>query len=173
LITTSFHQETSTMKTRLPFILISLVSAAAATADTAPTYPDAYRDWTHVKSMVIHPGHPLQTPFEGIHHVYANAAARSGLESGLESGEYADGAVLVFDQLAYHTADAASTEGERVLLGVMVNDRTRYADTGGWGFEAWRGDSRTERMVDDDGASCYACHTQVEDRDYVFTQWRD
>jgi hypothetical protein len=150
-------------------ILASLTSATIAVADGAPDYPDRYRDWTHVKSMVIHPGHPLQTPFEGIHHVYANADARRGLETG----DFSDGSVLVFDLLDYQTADTASSEGDRVLLGVMVKDGERYAGTGGWGFEAWRGDSRTDRIVDDGGASCFACHTQVEDRDYVFSQWRN
>jgi hypothetical protein len=158
------------MKIGLLLVLASLASATTiAVADGAPDYPDPYRDWTHVKSMVIHPGHPLQTPFEGIHHVYANADARRGLETG----DFADGAMLVFDLLEYQTADAASSEGDRVLLGVMVKDGDRYAETGGWGFEAWRGDSRTDRIVDDGGAGCFGCHTQVEDRDYVFSQWRD
>jgi hypothetical protein len=138
-------------------------------AGEAPAYPEDYRDWTHVKSMVIHPGHPLEQPFRGIHHIYANDAARAGLTSG----NYADGAVFVFDQLEYDTADNASTEGERVLLGIMLKDAEQYADTGGWGFEAWQGDSRTARMVNDGGAGCYSCHEDVAERGYVFTQWRD
>lgn len=149
--------------------VIAISSLRTAEAAEAPAYPADYRDWAHVKSMVIHPGHPLAEPFQGIHHVYANAAARNGLTSG----SYADGAVFAFDQLEYDTADNASTEGERVLLGVMVKDSSRYPETGGWGFEAWRGDSRTERMVNDGGAGCFSCHQDVAERDYVFTQWRN
>jgi hypothetical protein len=145
------------------------LGAFGTNAAEPPDYPKDYRNWTHVKSMVIHPGHPLAQPFQGIHHVYANDAARAGLASG----DYADGAIFVFDQLAYNTADNASTEGERVLLGIMLKNAERYADTGGWGFEAWQRDSRTARMVNDGGAGCYSCHEDVAARGYVFTQWRD
>jgi hypothetical protein len=148
---------------------IATLGLSTAEALELPAYPQDYRDWTHVKSMVIHPGHPLAEPFQGIHHVYANAAARDGLTSG----SYSDGAAIAFDLLEYDTADNASTEGERVLLGVMVKDSSRYRETGGWGFEAWQGDSRTAGMVNDAGASCFSCHERVAERDYVFTQWRN
>jgi len=149
--------------------LIATLGLSTAVAVELPAYPQDYRDWTHVKSMVIHPGHSLADPFQGIHHVYANAVARNGLTSG----SYSDGAAIAFDLLEYDTADNASTEGERVLLGVMVKDSSQYPETGGWGFEAWQGDSRTERMVNDGGAGCFSCHENVADRDYVFTQWRN
>ena len=119
--------------------------------------------------MVIHPGHPLESPFLGIHHVYANDEALRGLRLG----HYEDGAVFVFDQLAFQTADKASTEGDRVLLGVMVKDRQHFADTGGWGFEGWKQNSRGQRLATDGDAGCYGCHTQVKEQDFVFTRWRE
>jgi hypothetical protein len=148
---------------------IATAGPGLAQAGESPAYPADYRDWTHVKSMVIHPGHALADPFQGIHHVYANTAARNGLRNGT----YADGAAFAFDLLEYDTVDDASTEGGRILLGVMVKDSDRYSETGGWGFEAWQGGSRSERMVNDGGAGCFGCHEQVADRDYVFSQWRD
>ena len=43
--------------------------APAQAADPAPVpYPTGYRDWHHVKSMVIEQGHPLYAAFGGIHH---------------------------------------------------------------------------------------------------------
>jgi len=150
-------------------ILSGLLSLTPAVAEESVSYPEGYRDWVHVKTMVIHPGHPLENPFLGIHHIYANDAARRGLETGT----FADGAVFAFDLLEYSTDDAASTEGPRVLLGVMEKDQARFPQTGGWGFEGWGGDSRTERLVSDGGTGCYGCHMQVQDRDYVFSQWRD
>ena len=132
-------------------------------------YPDGYRLWAHVKSMTIHEGHALENPFLGIHHVYANDRAIDGLKTdGFE-----DGAVLVFDQLRSEEAGKVSVEGERVLIGVMVKDSKRFPETGGWGYEGWSGDSRTQRLVSDGGVSCHGCHTQQKDRDYVFSQWRD
>lgn len=145
-----------------------LVPAVPVQAGPPPVpYPEGYRDWTHVKSMVIEPGHPLANPFEGIHHIYVNASAREGLRNGT----YPDGSVLVFDLLETVRGDAAVSEGGRKLVGVMVRDAARYAATGGWGFEGFAGNSRSERLTDDGGAGCYACH-QPEPQG-VFTRLRD
>lgn len=145
-----------------------LVASSAQAADSVD-YPDGYRTWTHVKTMVLHEGHPLENPFLGIHHVYGNELAISGSKTG----QFNDGAVLVFDLLEYTTQDNASTEGDRVLVGVMVKDNARYPSTGGWGFEGFAGDSQSERLVNDGGQSCFACHASQKDNDYVFTHWRD
>ena len=144
------------------------VPAAVFAAEPLP-YPDGYRSWHHVKSAVLQQGHPLFETFGGIHHVYANPAA----VTGLRSGTYADGATLVFDLLEAVAADAAVGEGDRKLVGLMVKDRERFAATGGWGFEGFAGDSRDQRLVSDGGVSCYGCHTQKRDSDFVFSELRD
>lgn len=145
-----------------------LVTASTHAADTVD-YPEGYRSWTHIKTMVLHEGHPLENPFLGIHHVYGN---EQGVQ-GTQSGQFDDGAVLVFDLIEYTTQDNASTEGERVLVGVMVKDSNKYAATGGWGFEGFKGNSHTERLVNDGGQSCFACHESQKNSGYVFTRWRD
>jgi hypothetical protein len=146
------------------------VSSAARAADPAPVpYPDGYRNWTHVKSMVIQPGHPLAEAFGGIHHIYANKTALDGYRGG----RFADGAVIVFDLLEAKTGGNAVEEGARKVVGVMVRDSRRWAGTGGWGFEGFKGDSRTERAVGGNAAAaCFACHTSQKERDYVFSGWR-
>ncbi|MCS6966778.1 MAG: cytochrome C, partial [Candidatus Kapabacteria bacterium] len=45
-------------------------------------YPEGYRSWTHIKTAILHPGHPLYNDFGGIHHVYANAKAAEALRKG-------------------------------------------------------------------------------------------
>jgi hypothetical protein len=150
-------------------LLTTLALATGVHAADPVPYPEGYRHWSHVKSMTIHPGHPLEDPFLGIHHVYANPAALRGLRTGT----YPEGAILVFDQLEYETAEHASTEGPRVLLGVMVKDQSRFRETGGWGYEAWKGDSREHRLVGDGGKSCHACHAERAEDGYVFSEWRD
>lgn len=150
-------------------VATALALSAQVYASDAIEYPDGYRQWTHVKSMTIHKGHALETPFLGIHHVYANDKALSGLQSH----DYEDGAAFAFDQLEYQTKDKASIEGPRVLLGIMVKDNARFPETGGWGYEAWAGDSRSERLVKDGGASCHGCHMQRKEQDFIFTEWRD
>jgi len=145
-----------------------LLAATVHAGDNSIDYPVGYQGWYHVKSMLIQPGHALENPFQGIHHVYANDKARRGLESG----NYDDGAVFTFDLLEYLEQDKTIQEGERKLLGVMKKDRRRFAETGGWGFEAFAGSSRTERLVGDEGESCFACHMSMKSSDYVFTKMR-
>lgn len=148
--------------------LATAVAAAAGSADVP--YPDGYRNWTHVKSMVIEQGHPLHAPFGGLHHLYANEEAMAGYRSG----DFPDGAVLVFDLLVADAADHAITEGSRKLVGVMHKDRNRYPETGGWGFEGFAGDSKTERLVKGDPVqACYGCHTSQAATGYVFSRYRD
>lgn len=152
-------------------ILISsslLVSAMAVASDEVP-YPEGYRNWSHAKTMLIQPGHPLENPFQGIHHVYVNDAARRGLASG----KYNNGAVFVFDLLNYIETEKTVQEADRKLIGVMHKDNARYAKTGGWGFEAFAGNSNSDRIVQDGGQGCFTCHNQVKDQDYVFTKMRN
>jgi hypothetical protein len=153
----------------LTLLASSLTIPCLSLADNNVDYPDGYRNWTHIKSMVLHPGHPLENPFKGIHHVYGNDKA----VEGTQTGKFKDGSVLVFDLLEYQTQDKASTEGDRALVGVMVKDSKRHSETGGWGFEGFKGNSHTERLVNDGGQSCFGCHTSQKDHDYVFSRWRE
>jgi hypothetical protein len=154
---------------------VAVFAAAAATltfAADAPSvpYPDGYRSWRHVKSMVIEPGHSLYDAFGGIHHLYANEVALQGYASG----HFPDGAVIVFDLLAAESAGNAVTEGARKVVGVMHRDRERFAATGGWGFEGFVGDSKTERAVGEKAAeACFGCHQARAQQDFVFSALRD
>lgn len=156
------------MKRTLAFA--ALISAAALAADAPQVpYPAGYREWTHVKSMVIQPGHGLYDAFGGIHHLYANGKA----VDGYRKGRFPDGAAIVFDLLEAKSADNAIQEGARKVVGVMVKDSRKWKATGGWGFEAFKGDSRTDRVVGTNAAqACFACHTSQKDRDYVFSSYR-
>lgn len=155
------------MKKTLLMVAVVIGSSVCLAGESVP-YPEGYRTWIHVKSMVIEPGHPLANPFQGIHHVYANEKAFRGLKSG----SYPDGAVLVFDLLEYQRKDHALTEGKRKLVGVMVRDSERYKSTGGWGFEGFAGDSHSKRLTSDGGQSCFNCHQSQESSSYVFSRWR-
>lgn len=151
-------------------IVILVVAAVAAWAkDGAKVkYPQGYREWAHVKSMVIEEGHPLYESFGGIHHVYANEKAHRALEAG--KGRYPDGAVFIFDLLEAKSADHAIVEGPRKVVGVMQKDAKRFASTGGWGFEGFKGDTQ-ERAVTD-MQSCFGCHAPQKERGFVFTEPR-
>lgn len=152
-------------------VLFGLALPACGFADdSAVSYPAGYRDWTHVKSMVIQEGHGLYDSFGGIHHLYANAAALQGYRDG----DFPDGAVIVFDLLEARQADAAITEGPRKVLGVMVKESDRFGATGGWGFEGFAAGNPADPVVGDDAATaCFQCHQSQRDRDYVFSAWRE
>ena len=158
------------MKRGLVALSIALPAAlAGADAGKSVAYPDGYRDWRHVKSMVIEEGHPLFDSFGGIHHLYANEAA----EKGYAGETFPDGAVIVFDLLEAVGADHAIAEGKRKLVGVMQKDSKRFAATGGWGFEGFAGDSRTERLVGDKASeACFGCHQARKQQGYVFSEGR-
>ncbi len=157
---------------RQPLLLAAALCFAAPVfaAETPPVpYPEGYRQWTHVKSMIINQGHPLYDAFGGIHHLYANSKA----EQGYKSGKFADGSVIAFDLLEAKAADNTVQEGARKVLGVMHKDSRKYKDTGGWGFEGFKADSKSERAVGKNAASaCYQCHTAQKDKDFVFSAYR-
>lgn len=150
--------------------LIALFTAAAILPaladDTAVPYPDGYRDWHHLKSMLIEEGHPLFGAFGGIHHIYANPAALTGYRSG----RFPDGSVIVFDLLEAQSGGNAVTEGPRKVVGVMHKDAKKYAATGGWGYEGFAGGDKSKRAVGADAATaCHACHQAQKATDYVFS----
>ncbi len=159
---------------KLIFTIISLnvslfLSSLSYAGENKVPYPEGYRNWIHVKSMIIKPGHDLENPFQGIHHIYANEKALQGLKAG----KYSDGSVLVFDLLNYIDKDNAIQEGERKLVGVMYKNAKKYPDTGGWGFEGFAANSKTKRLTNDGGVSCFKCHAPHKARDYVHSQFRN
>lgn len=155
-------------KSIYPVIAAALLAAAGpAAADEVP-YPAGYRNWHHVKSMVIKPGHPLYESFGGIHHIYANDKA----VKGYGAGRFPDGAVIVFDLLQATDADNAVTEGPRKVVGVMHKDAKRYPRTGGWGFEGFKGDGRERAVGANAEGACFACHAPRKEQDYVFSSLR-
>ena len=148
---------------------MSMTGPLLAADGAAVPYPEGYRQWLHVKSMVINPGHALYDAFGGIHHLYANKQA----EQGYKTGKFGDGAVIVFDLLEANSADNAVQEGPRKVLGVMHKDAAKYKDTGGWGFEGFKGDSKTERGVGKNAATaCFQCHTAQSKNGFVFSALR-
>lgn len=162
------------MKMRTILVSVAAVSAGALSLasfaeDQAVEYPADYRDWTHVKSMLISEGHPLYDAFGGLHHLYANEEAMQGYAEG----EFPDGSVIAFDLLEAVNKDNAIVEGSRKVLGVMVKDADRFASTGGWGFEAFAGGDPSQPVVDDAATACYGCHTSRAEHDYVFSSYRE
>lgn len=118
--------------------------------------------------MLINQGHPLYDACGGLHHVYANQRALAGYRNG----RFADGSIIVLDLLAAKAGDNAVQEGERKVVGVMRKNAIRYKLTGGWGFEAFKGDTRERVVGANAAAACYGCHASKKGDDFVFSALR-
>lgn len=150
----------------------TIMSAGIATGSepNSVPYPTGYRNWYHVKTMLIESGHPLFDAFGGIHHLYANGKARAGYAAGA----FSDGSIIVFDLLEAKHDGNAVTEGARKVLGVMHKNARKYSATGGWGFEGFAAGDSAKRAVGSNAATaCYGCHTAQSAKDYVFSSLRD
>lgn len=153
-------------------LALSLTTATAAFAGSASVdYPHGYRNWSHVKSLILEPGHALYEAFGGLHHIYANDRAMKGYRSG----KFPDGSVIVFDLLEVDKGGNAVAEGPRKIVGVMQRDARRFKDTGGWGFEGFpKGDPKQRAVGDQAKGACFACHAeQAAKTGYVFSAWRE
>lgn len=132
------------------------------------TLPD-YRQWTHVKSMVIFDQkHPLYKSFGGIHHIYVNAL---GVRASQTGGHYPDGSQLVFVLYEAVNEQGAYVAGKKKVEAIMVKDHRRFPETGGWGFQAFDPETRRPLIKNADVVSaCFNCHAGQKERDYVFSQ---
>lgn len=149
-------------------VSLSALSLWANAADAVP-YPTGYRQWAHVSSALVGPQAPGFAANGGIHHIYAN---ENGLV-GYRTGRFPDGSMLVADFLATKESAGITTEAARRRIDVMVKDSKRYVATGGWGFEQFKGDSQTERLMTAEGAAkCFACHAKQKETDAVFSKFR-
>jgi hypothetical protein len=144
------------------------ISLWAKSNDAVP-YPAGYRQWPRVMSALVGPQSPAFALHGGIHHIYANEKAMEGYRAG----RFPDGSVLVADFLETRESAGITTEGPRRRIDVMVKDGRRYQETGGWGFEQFKGDSQTDRMITAQIATkCFACHAQQKEHDSVFSRFR-
>ena len=109
-------------------MMIIACSAAMAAEPQAVAYPTGYRDWHHVKSMVINPGHPLHASFGGIHHIYANKQAMAGYAKG----KFPDGSVASKEEMleAKKTVVQYNSDMETYLACIKSEFDSKVADSG-------------------------------------------
>jgi len=148
-------------------VALAAVAAGAFAGDAKVAYPDSFRDWKHVKSMVINKGHPLFDAVGGMHHIYANKKALDGYKKG----KFADGSVIVFDLFEAVDKDNAVAEGGRKAVVVMSKNAKAFKATDGWGYEVFA--DRKGTLDAKAQADCHACHTSQKGKDFVFSALRD
>lgn len=152
-------------------LLVIALTGTAAEKTAEVLYPDGYRSWQHIKSVVVGPEHKSFASEGGkIFQFYAN---REAVE-GYRAGKFSNGSVIVRETLRTVAGEGEAKgiirEGEHSSLDVMMKDDRLYKETGGWGFETF--DSKNTRLAEKDRARCYACHSKQKDHDLVFSELR-
>lgn len=148
------------------FLLILLTFQSSAPA--VVPYPENYRTWSHVKSTMIGPSHKNFSTMGGFQHIYANEAAMTGYRTR----NFPEGSVIAFDWLEMTENSGAFLEGPRRQLDVMVKDSKRFASTGGWGFQRFVKDSKTELAASPSPQECFACHERLKKDGLVLSALR-
>ena len=152
---------------RIIVLLLILMTSQTATSDQV-AYPEGYRIWAHVKSTMVGPSHKNFATLGGFQHIYANEAAMSGYRTR----NFPEGSVIAFDWLELTENNGAFQEGPRRQLDVMVKDSKRFASTGGWGFQRFVKDSKTERAATPTPQECFACHDRLKKDGLVLSSLR-
>jgi hypothetical protein len=148
-------------------LFVTLIHSAYSAETQKIEYPEGYRYWTHVKTVVINETHPLFKDFGGIHSTYANEKALQALQN---NSVYPDGSVFVFDLSIAEPFPGGVSEGKRRRLDVMQKDASVFASTGGWGFGSFIEDSK-ELVAQNVDEKCYACHAPQKQSDYVYSEF--
>jgi hypothetical protein len=130
-------------------------------------YPQEYKEWKHIKKMIIKPEHPMGDIFHGIHHIYANDKAYDGYKKG----KFEDGSIIALDFLNYEDINATISETSRIYVAVMQKSTTKYKSTHGWGYEAFKGNTE-EKLVVDIQKICVNCHESQVKNNYIFSKIR-
>lgn len=150
-------------------IALSALTLTMLRSDEGVQYPESFRRWVHVGTGVILPSNnPQMKSEEGMHHVFANAKAADAYATG----EFPDGSVIVYELREAQQKNGMIFEGDRRRVDVMIKDANLYKSTGGWRFERFMGDQRTENAIKDAGNSCFQCHSKAEKHGFVFSQLR-
>src|SRR5215211_4581205 len=121
-------------------------------------YPEEFRNWAHVKSTVIGPAHKNFAINGGFQHIYANPEGMTAYRTRA----FPDGAVVVVEWLEMRENGGAFVEGARRQLDVMVKDSLRFSKSGGWGFQRFAKDSKTELAATPAPQQCFACHEKLK-----------
>jgi hypothetical protein len=131
-------------------------------------YPEGYRKWAHIKTAIVGPENPGFQLSGGFHHIYANEKAMEGYLTG----NFPFGSVIVFDVIdARVQSNTDIEEGARKHIDVMVKDSLTFSATGGWGYEEFNGNSKTDRtLTPHRQANCAGCHAQKKTG--VFSNYR-
>jgi Cytochrome P460 len=142
---------------------------AQSTANDVP-FPNGFRDWFLVNTMIVTKDSPIFGQIGGLHHIYVNTVAFPTLKA---SGPYPypDGSIFADDVHDFSVKEGSYVEGSKKAATVMVKDSKKYASTGGWGFQVWVGGDPAKPLIGDATKPCFVCHTPQKSQDFTFSTY--
>lgn len=163
-------------------ICLWLLATAVAAEEFSPhvdadgniNLPDNFRrQMVHLGSWFVPQGDA-----SGFHDVYADAAT---VDAYRETGQFADGAILVKELRASLAGDYSTGKGVHHAITdvkqwfVMVKDTEgRFADNpswgDGWGWALFKPDEPAKNASSDYKADCLGCHVPARDNDWVYIE---
>jgi hypothetical protein len=163
-----FSQRRAAARVGASGLLLAAVVVFAEDTIAPVPFPAEFRKWAVVRSVVVGPEHKNFAKNGGFHHYYANEKAMEGFRTG----DFPDGSVVVDERLDVQQQAGATLEGPRKSVAVMNKEATRYQSTGGWGFDVFAGEDRTQGSSGAVRAACFSCHSQRKDHDFLFSEFR-
>ena len=161
---------TSHTKTLLMIFVVAAASLGTLIAQgqkkpaiAYPDYPNDPRRWRHVTTKVIFSKeNKLYERYAGLHNVYVNDTAWPAFRL---SRIYPDGSMFAMELWDIRTYQGAIETRTRKALLIMKKNAKLYPDTGGWGFEVFKGEEKTGSLKDMN--ECFSCHATQKSKDYV------
>ena len=161
-----FRQRWAISRLRVALLVAAGVAGAGDTGTPVP-FPAEYRQWAVTKSIVVGPDNKNFANNGGFHHYYANEKAMEGFRTG----QFPDGSVVVDERLEARQEAGTTLEGLKKYVAVMEK-ATRYQSTGGWGFDLFVGEDRSQGTSAAVRAACFSCHSRRKDHDFIFSEFR-
>lgn len=153
--------------------LMSWGAVATISAGDDVPFPNGFRDWFAVNSMIVTKDSPMFGQIGGMHIIYVNAQGLATLKTG-GPFPYPDGSVFADDVHEFSVQDGSYVEGKKKAVTVMIKDAKKYTANGGWGFQAWAGGDPSKPLVPDAAhatQACFACHTPQKSQDFTFSTY--
>jgi hypothetical protein len=154
-------------------ILLPLAAVSAVPAGYEVAFPNGFRDWFVVNSMIVTKDSAMFDQIGGMHIIYVNAKGLPTLKKG-GPFPYPDGTVFADDVHEFSVKEGSYVEGNKKAVTVMVKDAKKYPTTGGWGFQVWAGGDPSKPLVPDAAhaiPACFECHTPQKAQDFTFSTY--
>ena len=153
--------------------LACFAAASAQPAGDRIAFPNGFRNWFVVNSMIVTKDSPISDQLGGMHIIYVNA---KGLPTLKKSGPlpYPDGTIFADDVHEFSIKEGSYVEGDKKAVALMIKNAKLYPTTGGWGFQVWAGGDPSKPLVPDTAhaiQACFACHTPQKSHDYTFSTY--